>query len=196
MAEVLLLNPRRRRRTRKAKATTKRRRRRRVSHARAMHHNPRRHRRVRARRHNPRRRRRVRRNPSLGGGGNMLMKGAGIAAGALAVEALANALASKLPDSWKANPDMVRIGSKAAIAIGAPLILKKIRVLPHGVANAIAIGGAVAVALDALRTWVAPHVPFLHGYEAGMLTGYEDGTITGADDAPQIGESAYGQSAY
>lgn len=132
----------------------------------------------------------------MGGHGNVLMRGASIAAGAIAVEALANALASKLPDAWKSNADVTRIGTKAAITIGAPLLLKKIRILPPSVANAIAIGGAVATALDVLRTYVVPHVPFLHGYEAGMLTGYQEGTLTGADDAMQIGDSAYGERAY
>jgi hypothetical protein len=194
-SEVLVLNPRRRRRTRKAKATTKRRRRRRT-HARAVHHNPRRRRRVHARRHHSRRRR-VRRNPSLRGlAGSPITKGIGLAVGIKATRMLANHLAKMIPASWNLDANMARIGSEAAVTILLPMLAKKARIIPASVANWVAVGGAAVVVLDLIDTYVAPHVPLLQGYEEGGLTGYEGGTLTGAADAPQIGDSAYGARAY
>lgn len=207
MPEVLLVNPRRRRR----KASSKRKR------ARAHRSNPTRRRRRRAapvmhrrtrrrvharRRHNPRRRR-LHRNP-LRAGSNVFMRGAGIAAAGLAVDVLATKLASFLPASWALDANVTRIGCKAAITIGVPMLAKRVRIIPAGVANAIAIGGAVVTVMDIINTYVKPHLPagllseydpnnsVMQGYEAGQLSG---GNMEGYE-AGQLSGGAYGDGAY
>ena len=206
MPEVLLVNPRRRRRkvtkrrrARARRATAAPKRRRRVRTNPVMHHR-RRRRRVHARRNPSRRRRsrRIRRNP-MHFGGNVFMRGASIAAAGLAVEVLANKLAAHIPAGWGLDANIARIGAKAAITIGVPMLAKKVRIIPAGVANAIAIGGAVITVMDIINTYVKPHLPagllseydpnnsVIQGYEAGTLTGYEEGVLSGG---------AYGGGAY
>lgn len=194
MAQMLVLNPRRKRRTRKTKAKATRRRRRRTVHAKRTH-NPSRRRRYSARRRSVRRRRVH--NPGLSG--NTFARGAGIAGGAIVTEVLANKLAAMLPASLQANANVARIGTKAAIAIGVPMLLKRTKIVPSGIANAIAMGAAVATALDVLKTYVTPNIPGLSDYEQGtlmgagdadQLEGYEQGTLMG----PEAG--AYGGGAY
>ena len=210
MPEVLLVNPRRRRRkaTRKRKRAVARRtnpvRRRRRRAAPTAH---RRIRRVHARRvrRNPRRHRRVRRNP-LHMGNNVFMRGASIAAAGLAVEVLANKLASFLPASWALDANVTRIGCKAAITIGVPMLAKKVKIIPAGVANAIAIGGAVVTVMDIINTYVKPHLPagLLSEYDPNnsVMQGYETGTLSGDEDsmhgyeAGQLSGGAYGGGAY
>jgi hypothetical protein len=181
-SELLVFNPRSRRR-RKAKAT-----RRRKSTHRRRHHavarlNPRR--RVRRRGHrrvNSRRRRsHVRHNPRVLGVD--LKQITMIAAGGIVTEVLADKLAKMLPAAWATNADIVRIGTKAAVGIGLPMVARKF--LPRGWGNAIAIGGGVVTLLDIIKTYVAPHVPGL------SLSGYEIGpTGTG------IANTTYGFSSY
>ncbi len=191
MAQMLVLNPRRKRRTRKTKAKAKstRRRRRHTAHA-GRKHNPSR-RRYSARRRSVRRRRVH--NPGFGGG--TLMKGATIAGGAIVTEVLANKLAAMLPASLTANANVARIGTKAAIAVGVPML----KFVPANIRNAIAMGAAVATVMDVLKTYVTPNIPGLSDYEQGTLVGtdmpdqlegYEQGTLMG----PEAG--AYGGSAY
>lgn len=188
--EVLVLNPRRRRRRKGvAKKRTTRRRRRRV-----MRHNPVRRRR---RSHVGRRRRRSyrRRNPALLGGGirSQLMQGASFAGGIIATEFIADKLAGALPEAWKANADLFRIGTKAAVGIGVPMLLG--RMLPRNIRHAIAIGGAAAVVLDVFKTYVAPKIGLtMSGYEYGTLTDYEQGQISGFGMSDE--GSAYGGGAY
>lgn len=190
--EVLVLNPRRRRRRARgtAKKRTIRRRPRRV-----MRHNPVRH--HRRRRVGARRRRRSyrRRNPALFGGSlrGQLMQGASFAGGIIATEFIADKLAGALPEAWKANADIFRIGTKAAVGIGVPMLLG--RMLPRNVRNAIAIGGAAAVVLDVFKTYVAPKIGLtMSGYEYGTLTDYEQGAISGFGMSDE--GSAYGGGAY
>jgi hypothetical protein len=172
-SELLVLNPGRRRRGRRTKAKHRvNRRRRRV----VARHNPaRKHRR---RRRNPvARHRRARRNPSTKMLGINFQEIGMLAAGGVITEVLADKLASVLPADWKtSNADMVRIGSKAAIGVGLPLIARKF--LPRGWGNAIAIGGGVVTLLDIIKTYVAPHIPglTLSGYEIGP-TGLSTATI-------------------
>jgi len=189
--EVLVLNPRRRRRRTRSSAKKRpvRRRRRRV-----MRHNPVRH--VRRRRSSPRRRRRsYRRNPGIGGGSlkSQLMQGASFAGGIIATEFIADKIAGALPEAWKTNADLVRIGTKAAVGIGVPMLLGKM--LPRNIRNAIAIGGAAAVVLDVFKTYVAPKIGLtMAGYEYGTLTDYEQGQLTGFGMSDE--GSAYGGGAY
>ena len=195
MPEMLVLNPRRK--ARKARKTTKRRTRRKARAHATRTHNPMHKRRVRrsGRRVHARRARRRVHNPRIGGG--TLMKGVSIAGGAIVTDVLASKLAAMLPDAWKSNADAVRIGTKAAVGIGLPMLARKLRIIPPGIANAIALGGAVTTALDVFNTYVKPHVPMLSDYEQGTLTGagdveqleaYEPGTLTGG--------GAYEGSAY
>ncbi len=187
--EVLVLNPRRkRRRTRRTRAAQPRRRRRR----RVMRHNPT-HRRRRRSVVGRRRRRSVRRNPRILGGNiqSQLMQGAGFAGGIIATEFIADKLAGALPEAWKTNADLVRIGTKAAVGIGVPMLLG--RMLPRNVRNAIAIGGAAAVVLDLFKTYVGPKLG-LSGYEYGALSEYEPGQLTGFGMSDE--GSAYGGGAY
>jgi hypothetical protein len=187
--EFAVINPRRKRRK---KATTRRRktarRRRRVTV------NPIRRRRrsnVARRRHNPRRRRYARRHNPAVFGVNIVKIGS-IAGGYVGTEILAGYLAGMLPASWKTDPAMVRIGCKAAVGVGAPLLLK--RFLPRGVGSALAIGGGVAVLVDLFNTYVKPRIPGLPlgEYEHGMISGYEP------DYSAELqgGDSVYGESVY
>lgn len=198
MPEMLVLNPRRKRRTVRAKAKKRTTRRRRRARNPIMLGNPSRRRRAYA---GSKRRRRARRtrNPRVDSG--TLMKGATIAGGAIVTSIIASQIAKRLPESWKANADMVRIGTKAAVGIGLPMVLRQTKVLPGNLANAIALGGAVATVLDVFDTYVKPNLPMLADYEQGALTGMDDegaeelsalepGMLTGAD------ASAYGASAY
>lgn len=205
MPDVLLVNPRRRRRKAKAKSTHRRRRaaapkRRRRSYARAVAHNPRRRRRTHrahARRRSVRRRRR---NPSLRGmTGSPIMRGVALALGIKGTKILASKLAAFIPASWGLDPNVARIGSEAVVAIGVPMLAKKLRVIPANIANAIALGGTALVVLDIIDTYLAPHIPLLNDYDDNMpigayregeLSAYREGSLSG------MGESAYGDGAY
>jgi len=191
--EFAVINPRRRRRK---KATTHRRRkasrrRRRVA-VNPVRRLRRRH--VSRRRHNPRRRRHYarRHNPAIFGI-NIVQIGS-IAGGFVGTEILAGYLSGMLPAAWKTDPNLVRIGCKAAVGVGAPLLLK--RFLPRGVGNALAVGGGVAVLVDIFNTFVKPNIPGLPlgEYDPGYIEGYE---------APELMESSlsgsgsvYGESVY
>jgi len=203
MSEMLVLNPRRRRRkshakrtgTRRRRATTGRRRRRTTVHAHRAH-NPRRRRSV-ARRRVHRRRRR---NPSLGGHGmtGTLTKGLWLAGGVAVTNAIGNKLASMLPANLQSNPDVARIGTKAALGIGLPILLRKVRLVPPGIANALAVGGAIAFGLDVVKTYIAPKVPFLSDYEQVPLMGTDSPEVLQSYEAMQLTgtDSAYGGGAY
>lgn len=191
-SELLVLNPRhrRRRRTRRAKATTKRRRRRRV---RVMHHNPR----VRSRRRRSHvRRRRTRRTHNPGGRilGVNVGQVAMLATGGIVTEVLADKLAKMIPAGWNLDANMARIGAKAAIGVGVPLLGRKF--LPRGWGNAIAIGGGIVTLLDFFKTYVAPKIPGL------TLSSYELGPTTvnaGFSDYEQLqgmGDDIYADSVY
>jgi hypothetical protein len=190
--QLLVLNPRRKRR-KKARATTKRRR---VRRARARVHNPHRRTRRRVRRIGARRRRRVvRHNPGGRLMGVNLGQVAMIAGGGIAVEILADKLAAMLPASWKADANLVRIGTKAAVGIGAPMLLR--RFLPRGWGSAIALGGGIVTVLDIFKTYIAPKIGVtLSSYEIGPypgMSGYEQ--LSGFND-DNDGSGAYGGSIY
>jgi hypothetical protein len=187
--EFAVINPRRRRRkkvTHRRKTHKRRRRvavnpfhRRRRVHARRRH-NPRRHRRY-ARRHNP---------AFLGVN---FVKIGSLAGGFVGTEILAGYLAGMLPAAWKTDANLVRIGCKAAVGVGAPLLLK--RFLPRGVGNALAVGGGVAVLVDVFNTYVKPNIPGLPlgEYEQGYIQGYEEpAQLSGLGGS----ESVYGESVY
>jgi hypothetical protein len=184
--EFAVINPRRKRRK---KATTHRRRkasrrRRRVA-VNPIH-------RLRRRRHNPRRRHYARRHNPAVFGVNIVKIGS-IAGGFVGTEILAGYLAGMLPAAWKTDANMVRIGCKAAVGVGAPLLLK--RFLPRGVGSALAIGGGVAVLVDVFNTYVKPNIPGLPlgEYDQGYITGYES---PGYSPALAGGDSVYGESVY
>lgn len=206
-SELLVLNPRGRRKRvrgkrRKARARRTNPTRRRRRRAAPLMANTRRRRRAHARRRTNPRRRRVHRNPGgrlLGVNVNQIVM---LTAGAIVTEVLADKLAQMLPASW-ATPekaDMIRIGTKAAVGIGVPLLAR--RFLPRGWGNAIAIGGGIVTLFDIVKTYVAPHVPGLHltGYEIGPTStgiatdrvGFTGYTQEGLSDAT----SAYGGDAY
>jgi hypothetical protein len=190
--EFAVINPRRRRR-KKATVHHRRkvsRRRRRVAvnpvHRRRHH--------VARRRHNPRRRHYARRhNPAMFG--INIVKIGSIAGGFVCTEILAGYLSGMLPAAWKTDANIVRIGCKAAVGVGAPLLLK--RFLPRGVGEALALGGGVAVLVDVFNTYVRPNIPGLPlaDYEPGEISSYEQqflpdtSSLSGSD-------SVYGESVY
>lgn len=184
--EVLMINPRRRRRK---KATSKKRRR--VQYTRrAM--NPRKRRYVR-RNYPKRRRRRVRHNPRILGGaiGGTVMQGVWLTGGALVTEIVADKLAGMLPAAWKTDANIVRIGTKAAVGIGLPMVLKsmKLHILPPRLLNAIALGGTVVTLLDVFKTYVGPKLGL-------TLAEYEQ--VASYEMLPGVGavEEAYGEGAF
>jgi hypothetical protein len=160
----MLINPRRRRRKKAATTRRKRRVRRVRRHNPALFHKRRTHRR---RRHNParsrRRRHHVRHNPKLMG--INVMQIALFAGGAIVTNILADKLAAMLPAAWKTDVNIVRIGTKAAVGVGLPMVLRMTKLVPSNIANAIAIGGGVVTLLDIFATYIAPNVPGLHAYE-------------------------------
>ena len=200
--EVLVLNPRRKRR--KARTTTKRRRHR--AHHRRV--NPRRrrsplmHRRRRAyarRRHNPRRRRHYRRNPGMRMFGIDFGQVAMVAGGGIVTEVLADKLAAVLPATWKTNADVVRIGTKAVVGVGLPMLAGKF--LPRGWGAAIALGGGIVTVLDIFKTYVAPKLGItLSSYEIGPWSGMADYEVlpgmSGLTADGNISGGAYAGSVY
>ena len=179
-------NPRR-----KGRKRTNRRHRR----ARARHSNP-----VRRRRRNGRRRRyavnrrrhhRVHRNPRSFYGINIA--DAAITAGGVIGSDLAAGWLTKMLPSNIQSP-IARLGVKAAIGVGAPLVLK--RFIGSKTAHLLAAGAAIGVLLDAYHLWIAPSLG-LSDYEVGM-TGYE--ANPGLSDGPSqplgIGENIYADSVY
>lgn len=204
MSEMLVLNPRRRRRKshakragtrRRRRGTTGRRRRRTTVHAHRMH-NPRRRRRSVARRRVHRRRRR---NPSVRGlTGSPIAKGLALALGVKVTDGITAKLSSMLPASMQSNPDLARIGTKAALAFGLPIVLRKVRVLPPAIASAVSVGATIALGLDIIKTYVAPRVPFLADYEQVPLMGTDSPEVLQSYEAMQLTgtDSAYGGGAY
>jgi hypothetical protein len=188
--EVMLINPRRRRHK---KAITRRKRRVR----RVRRHNPtlfRKRRTHRRRRHNPlrarRRRHHYRHNPKLLG--INVMQIAMFAGGAVVTEVLADKLAGMLPAAWKTDANVVRIGTKAAVGVGLPMVLKMTKLVPANLCNAIAVGGGVVTLLDIFKTYIGPKIGLnLSAYE--QLSEYRQlaagGGIAGMDEA--YGETAY-----
>ena len=122
-----------------------------------------------------------------------------VAGGGIAVEVLADKLANVLPASWKADANIVRIGTKAAVGIAAPMLLRKF--LPRGWGSAIALGGGIVTVLDIFKTYVAPKIGVsLSSYEIGPyagMAGYPDEAMEGyADDPTGMSGGAYGGSIY
>lgn len=204
MSEMLVLNPRRRRRKSHAKRTHSRRRRRATTSSRrrrrsTVHafraHNPRRRRRSTRRRVHARRRR----NPSVRGlTGSPIVKGLALAVGVKVTDGIATKLSSMLPASMQSNPDLARIGTKAALAFGLPIVLRKVRVLPPAIASAVTVGATIALGLDLVKTYIAPRVPFLSDYEQVPLTGTDQPEMLQSYEAMQLTgtDSAYGGGAY
>lgn len=187
--EFAVINPRRRRR--KKVHARKRKTHRRRSYARA--HNPVRHRRRHvARRHHARRRYARRHNPAFMG--MPLGQIVSAAGGFVGTSLLAGYLKGMLPATMTADANqanMIRIGCKAAVAIGVPMLGKSF--LPRNIRNALMLGGGVAVAVDIFETFIKPAIPGLPfaDYEQGYIADYEQ-------SAPQLmgSESVYGESIY
>jgi hypothetical protein len=188
--QFAVINPRRKRRKKVRTRRKVARRRRRV----AVNPVHRRRRHVARRRHNPRRRYARRHNPVSFGGINFVKIGS-IAGGFVGTEILAGYLAKMLPEKWTADAtklNIIRIGTKAAVGIGAPMLLK--RFLPRGVANALMVGGGVAVLVDAFNTYLKPSLG-LADYEQGMIANYEQGFLPEAQGLSGD-DSVYGESVY
>jgi len=154
------------------------------------------HRKRHYRRHNPGRkhgRRRYVRNPRLPFGINFPQI-LGVSAGLIGTELAGGWLANMLPAEWKKDANavnMVRIGSKAVVGVGLPLVLKGM--LPRGLGAAIAIGGGVAVVFDLFTTFVGPAVG-LTGYEYGQLGAFETesiGELTAGDSGEAFAQGAF-----
>lgn len=165
--EVLLFNPRRKRRkARKARKA------RRVKRHRVRVHNPRKRRVARrARRHVARRRRHVRHNPAFGGG--KLMQGVSFGVGAIATKVVGGIVGKWIPAAWNLDANTARIGTEALVGIGAPILARKMRLLPSNLTNAWLVGGVVVTVLDIFDTFVKPNLPMLGDYEYGQVSGYE-----------------------
>jgi hypothetical protein len=202
--EVMLINPRhKRRRTKRARAHSRPRRVRRVRRRGfALAMNPRRRRQVARRTHRRGRRARVHRNPRLPFGlGSFPMMTIGIGAvGMVGTYVLGKKIASMIPPEWNVDPTLARVGSKALVGIVGPQLLR--RWIGGKTANALAIGGGIAVALDLLSTAVPKDwgFPSLADYETGVLSDYQQGVLSGyghgLDAVSLAGDSAYGNGAY
>lgn len=176
MSELLLINPRKRR---KAKAHGKKRVRSRRRHL-AIRSNPIR---------KARRVRRFRRNP-IGGGlvrnvGTQLKNGAIGAAGAIATEMALSYL--PVPDSLKSGPLGALTSALTGVLIGVAVGKMGSRSIGEKIAD-----GAITVALyKAGRSTLAGKLPGLAGYDDGMgdasLLGYSDGL----GDASLLGDMGY-----
>lgn len=187
--EVLLINPRRRRRKRTTRGKAKRTHRR----LRRVMVNPRRHRYSRPRRRSSIRRRRhhrIRHNPALAGG--KLMQGVMIGVGAVAADTLGGFVQKWIPAAWNLDANVARIGTKAVVGIGAPMLLRKMRALPPNLTNAWMLGGVVVTVLDVFETYVKPNIPGLGEYEYGTVQGYEEPAgLVGEGSADVYGDGIY-----
>lgn len=166
MSEMFLVNPGRRRRSRK---------RRRKHMARAHHTNPSR----------KRRRRHYRRNPglALGRGFDLHSIGWGVV-GAVGTELGAAAAAKVLPASLQGN-NLAKLGVKAGIVLVGGMLARK--VIGPSAAKAVVIGGGISVGVELVRDYVLPVIPgaqsLMSGYvfNGGALNGYvpADGSLSG-----------------
>lgn len=190
--EVMLINPRRKHRRKKARrarrARTHHRRRRGLFAA-----NPR-------RRHRRARGRRVRRhrNPRAMRFFGVDLGAVGLATSGYFVTRYATGgLLGMLPAEWRADPNtapLVRIGMKAAVGVGLPMMLRPM--IGRSVSNWLAVGGGIAVLADLFETYVAQMIPLpLADYEQGMLTDYEQGQLTGLGQEESAGD-VYAGSIY
>jgi len=192
--EFMVVNPRhRRRRARRARGRVRTKRRRKL----AMRRNPnprRRRRRSYARRHL--RRRSYARNPRGFNLGGIDVGAAALTAGGFVGSTIAaNFISRSLPAEWSAGPNapLVRIGLKAAVGVGLPLIAR--RFIGARVSNLLAAGAAVSVLVDLWATYAAPALG-MSDYETGTIQGYETGTLGELPEAGDGGGSIYGGSIY
>lgn len=184
MAEVMVINPRRRRGRRR---TTKR--------ARSTHRRTKRRRRVALASPVRRRRRRVARRAHARRGRRRVM-GVNIAqAGGVAVGIIGANLATAavlnnipgIPDNLKTGP--AKILAKAAIGIGVGLLVKK-GLKQHSLGNGIMAGGVIAALLDAYAQYVQPSLPpTLRDYELAGTGVYELGE--GGEDFVEEGVTGF-----
>lgn len=190
--EFMVINPRRKRRS-KAKPARKRRRR-----ARALHNPTHRRRRRSTRARVARRgRRRVHRNPrGLNLAGIDFGAAAMTAGGFIGADIGAGFIAKMLPANWQTGAP--RLALKAAVGIGVPLVAR--RFIGARVSNLLAAGAAVSVLVDVYKLWIAPNIPGLSDYE---LTGYEPappGVALGDDYSGELemsgGENIYADTMY
>lgn len=135
MNEVMVVNPRRRRRRRHTRR------------ARAAHNPVRR-----------RRRRRYFRNPGLPSLGGLPLQSIGIGvAGAIGAELGGAAVAKFLPANMQGAG--TKLAVKAGLVVAAAILGR--RFLGSSVARSLAIGGGIAVGVEAFRTFVMPSLPGL-----------------------------------
>lgn len=186
MAEVMVINPRRRRSSRRRRKSTHRRARATRRRRRSVAVNPvrRRRRRSSRRRVHARRHRRAHRNPRLGSfmGVNIATAGGtalGIIGANLATAAVLNNVPG-VPANFKSGP--AKIAAKAVIGIGAGLLVKKV-LKQHNLGNGIMAGGIIAAMLDAYAQYVEPSVP-------AQLKDYE---LTGGMGVYELGDGDSGE---
>jgi hypothetical protein len=197
--EVMLINPRRRRRRKARRARSHRpaRRVRRRRTARAVAYaNPRRRRRARrhARRHVARRRRHHV-NPRIGGlnvmGLPLGQAGLGLV-GFFGTNVAAAQLRKMLPPSWAMDENVTRLGIKAVVGIGGTMVLRKVN---RPIANAFALGAAFNILVDLVKTF-APANLGLGAYQSGTLEDYQPGILNGYGDVMGSDANLQGGVAY
>jgi len=121
----------------------------------------------------PRRRRRrasVRRNPGFPGVSGLSLQSVGLGvAGAIGTELGGAAVARFLPAQFQTP--IAKIGVKAGLVVLASILGK--RFIGASAAKAIALGGGIAVGVEAFRTFVMPALPGLNDLMEDYVT---DGT--------------------
>ena len=176
MAQMLLINPRKRPgRTAKRKSARRVRRHNPVTVLSAA---PKRRRRLSAiRRHNPiglKRVHRRRRNPiSLGGGAGIagMLKSAAIGgAGAVAVDVLMGQLEGYLPASMKRTPGTLGVGD--AVKIGVAILAGKgLNKMTRGMSMKMAVGSLTVQARDIIASFVPASMPLGYSASAPIVQG-------------------------
>lgn len=125
-------------------------------------------------------------------------------AGTLGVSIVANNLLSeqlilaiqKSGATWASDPKtapLVGIGGKLAVTVGGSFVLRKF-VRQPGLANAWALGGGIAIALDLITAYVLPALKMAPAAAATTTSGYEIGN--GAAEEIGAGENMYADTMY
>lgn len=123
------------------------------------------------------------------------MQGVSFGLGAIASKIGGGLVAKWIPAEWKLDINTARIGTEALVGIGAPLLAKKMRLLPGNLANAWLMGGIVVTVLDVFDTFIKPNIPGLADYEYPNLQTYvEPAQLMGVGD--EGGGDVYGGGPY
>lgn len=143
-------------------------------------------------------------NPRFGGTffGINLMQAGTVAASVVANNLLAAQLQAAIAKSgatWASDPKiapLLGVGSKLVVTIGGSFVLRKF-VRQPGLANAWALGGGIAIALDLITAYVLPAL-HLSDYLPGNVSGYEQiGASSSYPDVEVSGtDNVYGDTIY